>query len=357
MKLWPFKASSVSLEVRAEGDASYTDVLVNALQAMASGREARPTATGALEACAGFVGRAFAGAVVDGPGYAVDALTPAFLALVGRSLVRRGELVCVVDTSAGRLALLPGHSHEVGGLPSPDTWRYRVTAGGPSQTVTYAGLDAASVCHFRYSVDPVSPWRGVGPIQAAWLSGRLSAETIQALGDEVSGSRGNLLPIPKDGEDDTIDELKADIRTLRGKTAFVEQGDWGVPGGQNQAVWDVKRIGANPPQSLILQSQHASAEIMAAVGLNPSLFVEAQGAAAREAYRQALFSVIAPLGKLVASELSDKLDAEIGLSWDELRAADIASRARAFQSLIGGGMDVDRALAVTGLVVPDDTDE
>ena len=55
MSFWPFKGSSEVLEHRAEGDASYTDVLVNALQAMASGREARPTATGALEACAGFV--------------------------------------------------------------------------------------------------------------------------------------------------------------------------------------------------------------------------------------------------------------------------------------------------------------
>ena len=44
----------------------------------------------------------------------------------------------------------------------------------------------------------------------------------------------------------------------------------------------------------------------------------------REAYRQFLFGTLAPLGRLIASELSVKLEAEIKLDWTELRASDDA---------------------------------
>ena len=47
-------------------DSSYTDALVAAITLGASGKaSAFPTATAALEACVGFVGRAFAGAAVE----------------------------------------------------------------------------------------------------------------------------------------------------------------------------------------------------------------------------------------------------------------------------------------------------
>ena len=62
-----------------------------------------------------------------------------------------------------------------------------------------------------------------------------------------------------------------------------------------------------------------------------------------------------PRGRIVETELRSKLnDPGIALDWSELRASDIASRARAFQSMVGGGMPLDRAAALSGLMVPDD---
>ena len=50
----------------------------------------------------------------------------------------------------------------------------------------------------------------------------------------------------------------------------------------------------------------------------------------------------------------EKLDApDLVLVWDELRASDLAGRARAFQSMIGGGMDVAKAAALAGLTEPE----
>ena len=81
--------------------------------------------------------------------------------------------------------------------------------------------------------------------------------------------------------------------------------------------------------------------------------MEAQGSGSREAYRQALFGVVAPLGKLVESELSAKFEREVTLDWMELRAADIAGRARAFKSMLESGMPMDKAAALSGLLIED----
>ena len=88
-------------------------------------------ATAALEASAGLTGRSFAAADVSGPSMYTDAITPDLLEIVGRELIRRGELVCLIDTSDG-LALWPAQSYDTDGPPDPRRWIYRVTVGGPS---------------------------------------------------------------------------------------------------------------------------------------------------------------------------------------------------------------------------------
>ncbi len=81
--------------------------------------------------------------------------------------------------------------------------------------------------------------------------------------------------------------------------------------------------------------------------------MKANAAATREAWRLALFGVLSPLGKLVESELKAKLEDSVTLSWQELRASDLSGRARAFQSMVGGGMPVADAVAIAGLMVDD----
>ena len=350
MKLWRFNRN---LEKRSQS--SYTDTLISVITANASGQTlAVPTATAALEACAGLVARAFASAEISASDSVVSALTPGAMSMIGRSLIVRGEIVFYINVSEGRLALLPAASHSVGGLPDPSSWSYEVTLGGPSQLQTYKEVRSDGVVHLMFEVDPERPWHGIGPLQAAQLAGRLSAETVAALADEASGPRGSLLPIPVDGEDPTVAKLKADVRNLKGKLAFVESGDWDRPGEKRAADWEPRRIGANPTDALINQAKLASREIFAACGVNPAVLMDAQGTAGREAYRQFLFGLIAPLGRIVADELSIKLDTDVKLDWSELRAADISGRARAFQSMVGAGMDVAKAAALSGLLVADE---
>ena len=206
--------------------------------------------------------------------------------------------------------------------------------------------------HFKYSCDPQKPWRGNGPIEVASLTGKLSAETTNQLANESSGPVGRLLGIPKEGDDTTVAGLKDDIRDAKGRVALMETGDWDNVGG-GKAELKTHRFGAEPPQSLVNLQELAFREIVAACGLSVALWGNGDASATREAWRLALFGVIAPLARMVERELSDKLEDEIGLSFMEMRATDLAGRARAFASMVKGGMAVAEAVAIAGLMVED----
>ena len=349
---WPWE----KLEVR---DSSYTDALVSLIVEQSSGSTlAKPAATAALEASSSIVARCFAAADVSAPDQYREALGPSTLSLIGRSLIRQGEVLFAIEANNGRVVLLPAASWDVEGDADPASWSYRLTLGGPSRLSTLEPVAANDMVHIRYQVDPEQPWRGVAPLASAALAGRLSAETVTALADEVSGPRGMLLPTPVDGNDPTITTLKADIRALRGKVALVEStsSGWAADGSQQRPKgdWESRRLGAAPGAPLIAQAELASREVYSACGIPLSVVTEAEGTGQREGFRRLLHSTIMPLGRIVSEELTRKFETDIGLSFDGLFAADLSGRARAFQSLVGGGMDVSKAASLAGLLEADD---
>lgn len=99
-----------------------------------------------------------------------------------------------------------------------------------------------------------------------------------------------------------------------------------------------------------LRSDAATA-VLSACGVPVELVAGGGRNFAGEAYRRFLHATVAPLGELVQDELRDKLDAPaLSLNFDRLFAADLSGRARAFQSLVSGGMDVERAATLAGLM-------
>ena len=354
---WPgrhrLETRIAELEVRA--DSSYTDALIASLVGNATGKTALPTATAALEAAAGLVGRSFASAEIAAPDMAAGELTPGCMAMIGRALIRRGEIVLMIRVQDGELHLLPCASHDIDGGPIPSTWRYRCSIGGPERTETYDNVPAEGVVHIQYSRDPETPWRGNGPLGVARLAGSLSAETAKALSDESSMPRGAFLPLPVDGQDPTAARLKADIGKAAGDLLTVEAGDWDAADAGKATSWAAERFGPDPPAALVELHALASREIFAACGVPPALYAgDSAAAGLREAYRQFLHSTCAPLGRIVAAELSRKLEGAVSLTWEELRAGDIAGRARAFGAMVTGGMDLAKAAALAGLMVDGD---
>ena len=349
--MWPFK--------REKRDSSYTDTLIQTIVEQASGATlARPAATGALEASASLIARCFAAAVVSGPDHFVAALGPSTLSMIGRALIRQGEIVFAIEILKGRVVLLPAASWDVTGEHDPASWSYRLTLGGPSRLTTLEPVPSEGMVHVRLQADPEQPWKGVSPLASAALAGRLSAETMMALADEASGPRGFLLPSPVDGADPTVAALKSDIRALRGKVALVEStsSGWAGDGTQSRPKgdWEARRLGAAPGAPLIEQADLASREVFAACGIPLSVVTTSEGTGQREGFRRLLHSTIMPLAKIVSEELSDKFEVPISLSFDDLFAADLAGRARAFQSLVNGGMDTTKAAGLAGLMQGED---
>ena len=90
-------------------------------------------------------------------------------------LIRQGEIIFAIDaTRDGVVKLIPSADHGIDGGPDPDGWLYRLNMQGPTQVYTRESVRAESVLHFSYSENPQEPWRGIGPLQAAALAGRLS---------------------------------------------------------------------------------------------------------------------------------------------------------------------------------------
>ncbi|MDE0289437.1 MAG: phage portal protein [bacterium] len=334
-------------------ESSYTDTLVGLIVSQAGGQVVKATATAAVQTCAGLYARAFASAEIDGPSPIVEAFHPGLRAMAGRALIRQGEIVFVVDVRNGRMVLLPAADHDISGGHDPATWQYRVTLSGPSSTISRE-VPADRVLHFKFETDPDRPWRGISPIESAALAGRLSAETTSALADEASMTTGSLLPIPTDGQDPTVSALRADLKNLRGDIALVEStstGQWPTDGRTGGGEWTPRRLGANPPQSLVQLAELACREILTTTGVSPALFDPSAATAARESWRQALFGAFWPLGQMMAAELESKLGEAVSFSWSELRASDLQGRARAYGSLVEAGYDPAAAARLAGLEV------
>ena len=242
------------------------------------------------------------------------------------------------------------------------TWRYRCLIAGPSGTVTRL-LPAEGVIHGRYSIDPSRPWAGIAPLAWASLTGKLHASLEDAIADEAGGTRGHLLPVPAGPDGDEVDadgnevdalaDLRKDIASLRGKTVLTEtttagwgEGTLAAP----RADWKPQRIGANPPPSLATLRTDSAQAVLAACGVSADLFTHGDAAGQRESWRRFLHGSVQPLGDLLAAELGDKLDVPgLRLTFDRLFASDLSGRARAYQSLVNGGMEAGRAAALAGL--------
>lgn len=341
-------------------EADYTELQVRNAVARADGTNTKvdAQATGALETAAGLIGRAIAAAEVGGSDQVKRAVSPAFLLLVARSMVKRGELVCKIETGgAGGLRLYVANCHTIKGDMDQSSWVYDLDIPGPTHTTTYKDVSAASVLHFRYAVDPVRSWVGLSPVAVASAAGQLSANVAGSLRDEAGSPRGFLLSVPaSDGASGTLDGLRNQIAQLNGRVATVEaQYSLAANTGlRTNRDWSTVRLGGDPPQPFVSLLSTATKEVLTACGVPQALVTVSDGGGQREAWRQFLFGTIAPLGMLIKQELQDKIDGAIDLSFNELRASDLAGRARAFQSLVKGGLDIERAAGLSGMIEADE---
>ena len=218
---------------REKRQASYSEAVSSALLSVASG-VGNFSQTGAVEMAASTVGKALALSSVSPSDNRTSGLTPSLLASIGRQLVVRGECVFVIEIRAGAIRLIPASSFDVSGDSLfPEDWTYRCDVSSPSASRTLTRPYDA-VLHFRYSYDPGSPWRGVGPLTRARLTAALAANLESGLGNQASAPTGQLIPVPDPGAgdteaDDPLSSLKDDLARIGGGTMLLETtaGAWG----------------------------------------------------------------------------------------------------------------------------------
>ena len=349
---------------RRSAGGGYSDAVVAAIEGQAAAKVADASSTAAIEAVAGMLSRAFADAEVVAEPWAAAAVSPFWLMQVGRSLIREGASLSVIDMTGGDVDLVPAAFWNFEALETPGAereadWHARVTTYGPSSSYTRL-LARDRLVYVRWGTSPGSRYRGQGPTSWAHLTARLQGEAERSLGDEAAGPLAQILPIPQDGGDDSDDDplasLKADIGAARGKAVLTETTAAGWAEGRTAAPmqdWQAKRLGPAPPEAMVRVADAAFSRMVAACGASVSLFVDADGTAQREAWRRWHLGTVQPLARLLAHELTARLETSVVLKLDKY-PTDLAGRASAFKALVTGGMDVAAAAATSGLLADDD---
>lgn len=347
---WPWSRR----ETRDSGG-SFQDRVLRQIHAEASGTAADHGATAAVEAASGALSRAFASARVEGPSHVVKAVTPVYLAQVGRDLIRRGQSLHVIRVSeAGMVKLIPADQWHFEGGHDPDSWSVRVSCYGPSTSTTWH-VPFAGVVFLRWGSTSGQPYVGVGPLSWASTSSKLASEVERSLADEAGGPLAQLLAIPQDGGDgsdeDPLRLLKADIRTARGRALLVETTHSGWSEGRiaaPQRDWRASRLGPTPPEAMAAIRENAFETMLASTGTPPSLFVNSDGTAQREGLRRWHQNLVLPLARVLEKEIEEKLEGECKLVFDTY-ALDMVSRASVVDKLVRSGVSVAVALAAVGL--------
>ena len=210
-----------------------------------------------------------------------------------------------------------------------------------------------------------TPWIGRGPASWAPLTAKLTAEAERTLGDEAAGPIAQILAVPQDpadpegeldGDAGPLAQFRADIAAARGRGLLVETTAAGHGEGRASAPqkdWVAERLGPNPPTAVVQAASDAFARMVAACGSNVSLFTDADGTAQRQALRRWHQGTVLPLARLLEWELSTKQAAPIRLRFDGY-ATDLQGRASAFKSMVASGIEVDKALALTGLLADEE---
>ena len=361
MRVWPFNRGARNPQASVGPQAApsnYTDRVVADFEARATGVRADAGALAATEFAAGLLARTLSRATVEAAAPDVRrAVDGHLLAMVGRSLVRRGELVVTIDISAldGAVTLAPAGSFDVRGGWRPESWRYRCDLFGPSGNITRL-VGADSVCHFRWNVDPVRPWHG----QPATALASSTASTAGEAEHSLMGESKETLARVAASAASTSDQATDYARSLAAGGVVPVVGAMGLAaaGIVPTTAFKPARMGPEPPEELVELRRDAARELLEALGIPSTLFVgTASEGAQRAGFRRFVVATVEPVAELIAAELSLKLETTVRLDLSMLATPDAevssararGSRANAYAVLRGAGLGDQEARTAAGL--------
>ena len=355
---WPWSKRAPE---RRQSGGGYTDAIVAAIEAQASATVADVSSTAAIEAACGALSRALMSADVEGPGWVRDAVSPVWLAQVGRSIVREGSSLSVVGVRGDRLTLTPAafwnfESQTALDDSDEESWQARCTTYGPSSSTTRL-LPRSQLVFLRWGTSPGTRHRGQGPTSWAHLTARLQGEAERSLGDEAGGPVAQLLTTPEGTDTDSDDDsdpwadVRVALKNAKGGLALLESVRTGGGDGPSAAPardWDPRRLGPAPTEAMVKLADMAFMRMLSACGVPPSMFTASDSQAQRESLRRWHLNVVVPITKLLEHELTMRLETTVKLRHDSY-AMDMVSRAQVVSKLAQAGVALPVALAAVGL--------
>lgn len=355
---WPWSKREPE---RRQSGGGFTDRIVAAIEATASAQVADASSTAAVEAAAGALSRALMACEVEAPGWAQDAVSPPWLAQVGRSIVREGASLSTVEMRGDRLTLIPAafwsfESQTQVDDSDEESWQCRTSTYGPLSSVTRL-LPRQQLVFVRWGTSPGTRYRGQGPTSWAHLTARLQGEVERSLADESGGPLAQLLTTPEGTDTDSDDDsdpwaaVRASLKGARGGLALLETvatGGGDGPSARPARDWDPRRLGPAPTEAMVKLSDQAFMRMLSACGCPPSMFISDDGTAQREALRRWHMNTVVPITRLLEHELTRRLEVDVRLRHDGY-AMDLVSRAQVVDKLVRAGVPIATAMAAVSL--------
>ena len=355
--MWPFSS-------RSEKRSSVGDAVTSWALSQASVKAANSGSTAAIECAAGLLSRSLADAEVVGESWVQDALNPAVRAQMGRSLIRDGSSMSLIQSDMTGIILLPVSSWTPAGGDKPSTWIFTVHVNGPTSMRTLT-LPGAGLLFLRWGSSASAPYAARGPVSWASTTAKMSAETERSIGDEASGPIATLIPLPESGmgsgDIDPTADIRKKIANARGDAVTLPTTRQGWAEGAAAAPardWaGNNRLGPNWPASMATIQAQAFAHMLGSCGIPPDLFSPGSNSQGqKEALRRYHLSTVIPLSKQIAYEATMKLETSVSFRFD-CYPKDMTGRATSFQKLVAGGMELERAAALSGVLADDNDDD
>ena len=120
--------------------------------------------------------------------------------------------------------------------------------------------------------------------------------------------------------------------------------------------WVSKRFGMMPPQAMVELRSRAELSVLAAAGVPVTILSLSDGTAKQKDFARFLTLTMVPLGKVIAQQIGDAIGVDdLAFDFNDLGAADIAAKARAFGVMTSNGVSIADAAEIAGLPLSDTT--
>ena len=277
----------------------------------------------AVQIAAGIVGRAFA--LADVSGRDAGWLTAPVMLQIGRDLMTKGESVWIKRLSTNALQLVGDYDYTDGG-------RYRIAGQTHS---------SATILHVMYMAD--SEGKGIPPLSAARslanfgkrLEGGMAAES------DLPYAYGIATPTTDEPAKKRITERLRKFKGNAAFTAFQKSGETIAA----ERLW----LGPELREANIEAYSRAQRYALGVLGIPIALVNGGDAASIRESWRLLTYSLLMPLTELI-KYAAKQVFIEVVIDFERLQSSDVQGRARAFQSLVQGGMDAETAAMLAGLI-------